>query len=225
MTHCCGLHLVEKESALTTFEATFTTALGGAAMFTNLFCQRCRKQRVMSVLSALCLQVSTGHYLLGLLRLTSNPCLPKWEIRACAMIWLFSAIVWSALYVDFLISHVSHVAEFFFAKKRILNTILKSWFWLSFVVSRPVLVMHKMQTVQGSTHFAKRVEPYRKVHLYKSEKKTFYNTLWFCILKSLKSLQNVLKSTQITPEVTKSMQTEGPPSPYFKWPFGRCFSF
>ena len=91
-------------------------ALGGAAMFTNLFCQRCRKQRVMSVLSALCLQVSTGHYLLGLLRLTSNPCLPKWEIRAPAMIWLFSAIVWSALYVDFLISHVSHVEEFFLPK-------------------------------------------------------------------------------------------------------------
>ena len=59
MTHCCGLHLVEKESAMTTFEATFTTALGGAAVFTNLFCQRCRKQRVMSVLSALCLRVST----------------------------------------------------------------------------------------------------------------------------------------------------------------------
>ena len=116
MTHCCGLHSVEKESALTTFEATFTTALGGAAMFTNLFCQRCRKQRVMSVLSALCLQVSTGHYLLGLLRLTSNPCLPKWEIRACAMIWLFSAIVLSALYVNFLISHVSHVAELFLPK-------------------------------------------------------------------------------------------------------------
>jgi len=32
-----------------------------------------------------------------------------------------------------------------------------------------------------------------------------YNTLWFCILKSLKSLQNVLKSHQITPEVPKSM--------------------
>ena len=44
---------------------------------------------------------------------------------------------------------------------------------LSFVVSKSVLVMHKMQTVQGSTHFAKRVEPYRKVHLYKSEKKRF----------------------------------------------------
>ena len=59
MTHCCGLHLVEKESAMTTFEATFTTALGGAAVFTNLFWERCRKQRVMSVLSALCLLVST----------------------------------------------------------------------------------------------------------------------------------------------------------------------
>ena len=58
----------------------------------------------------------TGHYLLGLLRLTSNPCLPKWEIRACAMIWLFSAIVLSALYVNFLISHVSHVAELFLPK-------------------------------------------------------------------------------------------------------------
>ena len=127
MTHCCGLHLVEKESALTTFEATFTTALGGAAMFTNLFCQRCRKQRVMSVLSALCLQVSTGHYLLGLLRLTSNPCLPKWEIRACAMIWLFSAIVLSALYVDFLISHVSRVAESFFFADYNLPTIFEQY--------------------------------------------------------------------------------------------------
>ena len=32
-----------------------------------------------------------------------------------------------------------------------------------------------------------------------------YNTLWFCILKSLKSLQNIPKATQITPEVPKSM--------------------
>ena len=48
---------------------------------------------------------------------------------------------------------------------------------------------------------AERLEPYRRVHVYKSDQ-TFYNTLWFCILKSL---QNVLKSPQITPEVPKSM--------------------
>ena len=51
---------------------------------------------------------------------------------------------------------------------------------------------------------AKRVEPYRQVHVYESDK-TFYNTLWFCILKSLKSIKNVPKSPQITPDVPKSM--------------------
>ena len=50
----------------------------------------------------------------------------------------------------------------------------------------------------------KRVEPCRWVHIYEADK-TFYNTLPFCILKSLKSLQNVLKSPQITPEVPKSI--------------------
>ena len=41
----------------------------------------------------------------------------------------------------------------------------------------------------------------RRVNVYESDK-AFYNRLWFCILKSL---QNVLKSPQITPEVPKSM--------------------
>ena len=91
---------------------------------------------------------------------------------------------------------------------------------------------------------AKRVERYRQVHVYKSDK-TFYNTLWFCLLNSLKSLQNILKSPQITPKVPKKLHlghifllglaktvffTVPLPSPnwgnppYFKWPFGRCFS-
>ena len=43
-----------------------------------------------------------------------------------------------------------------------------------------------------------------RVHVYESDK-TFYNTLWFCILTLLKSLQNVRKSPQITPEVPKIM--------------------
>ena len=51
---------------------------------------------------------------------------------------------------------------------------------------------------------AKRVEPCRRVHLYEYDK-TFYYTLWFCILKSLELLHNVLKSSQITPEVPKSL--------------------
>ena len=64
--------------------------------------------------------------------------------------------------------------------------------------------MHKMQSVKGSTRFAKRFAQPRRLNIYESDK-TFYSTLWFCILKSLKSLQNVLKSPQITPEVPKSV--------------------
>ena len=73
-----------------------------------------------------------------------------------------------------------------------------------------------------------------------------YNTLWFCILKSLKCTP---KRPQINPDHTRSSQehafgtyfltgphqnsfsslspnpNRGNPPPYFKWPFGRWFSF
>ena len=54
------------------------------------------------------------------------------------------------------------------------------------------LVMHKMPNVKSPTG----------KYTYTNLTKTFYNTLWFCILKSL---HNVLKSPQITPEVPKSL--------------------
>ena len=80
------------------------------------------------------------------------------------------------------------------------NVLLK----LSVMRSGAVVFNYQNDVPPGDTQNAKRVEPCRRVHLYEYDK-TFYNTLWFCILKSLKSLHNVLKSSQITPEVPKSM--------------------
>ena len=80
------------------------------------------------------------------------------------------------------------------------NVLLK----LSVMRSGAVVFNYQNDVPPGDTQNAKRVEPCRRVHLYEYDK-TFYNTLWFCILKSLKSLQNVLKSPQITPEVPKSV--------------------
>ena len=77
------------------------------------------------------------------------------------------------------------------------NVLLK----LSVMRSGAVVFNYQNDVPPGDTQNAKRVEPCRRVHVYKSDK-TFYNTLWFC---TLKSLQNVPKSLQITPEVPKSM--------------------
>ena len=89
------------------------------------------------------------------------------------------------------------------------------------------LEMHKMQKVQGFTRFAKLVELYGRLHFYESDK-TFYYTLWFCILKSLthsKTSSNHPRSHQKFPRACIWDIFAYCPPPYFKWPFGRCLLF
>ena len=77
-------------------------------------------------------------------------------------------------------------------------------FYTSSFASFVTRVWFKIRTAQNAKCFAAVQTQPRRLNIYKSDK-TFYNTLRFCILKSLKSLQNVLKSHKITPEVPKCM--------------------
>ena len=77
-------------------------------------------------------------------------------------------------------------------------------FYTSSFASFVTRVWFKIRTAQNAKCFAAVQTQPRRLNIYKSDK-TFYNTLWFCIIKSLKSLQNVLKLPKITPEVPKSM--------------------
>ena len=106
-----------------------------------------------------------------------------------------------------------------------------------------LLVMCKM--LLGLKTFYSRLTQMIHLNVYKFDK-TFDHTLRFCRIFTPKSLQNVPKSPQITPEVTKIMHlghifftgprqttfftvplpfpNRGKP-PYFRWPYGPCFSF
>ena len=61
-----------------------------------------------------------------------------------------------------------------------------------------------MQNVYGSKRFTPVETQLIRLNVYEFDK-TYNYTLQFCIQKSLKSLQIVFKSSQITPEVPKIM--------------------